>query len=145
MTKEELATRLDGRECGREVADHEMGAIKAAGLVVLYGASDDLLELRGVIYDELGAYHGRTAILFPYKNTVEAIDADCIRDLEEARQQVAAEDSRDRGNLVHARWCAKDYEGPWFIESPLPYAPFHILHKGRRYCRGIVLDVNELN
>ena len=144
MTKEELAAILNGRQYGQEVADHEMGVIKAAGLIVLFGESDDLLELRGAIYDEVGAYKGRSFVLFSYKDTYEIADLDQIKELEEARQQVAAEDSRDRGNVVKVVWGPKDVDATWLVTTPLPHAPFDILRRDRLFCRGLVIDVKDL-
>jgi hypothetical protein len=44
MTKEELAGKLDGREYGDEITQAEVEQAKDAGLVVVFGASDDLIE-----------------------------------------------------------------------------------------------------
>ena len=56
MTMETLAAILDGREIGSEITKAEADQAKAAGLVVVFGASDDLMEFRGAIYDEIGCY-----------------------------------------------------------------------------------------
>ena len=54
MTAKELAEILSGREVGEEIIWGEERDIKDAGLVVVYGYSDDNVELCGAINDEVG-------------------------------------------------------------------------------------------
>ena len=63
MTKEELAARLTGREYRDEITAAEEAEARAAGLVVVFGASDDLMEFEGAIRDEIGCYDGGTAMV----------------------------------------------------------------------------------
>ena len=58
VTKEQLAERLNGRQYGREITREEEKLAKESGLVVVFGASDDLCEMRGAIDDEFGCYDG---------------------------------------------------------------------------------------
>ena len=51
MTKEELAAMLNGREYGKEITKAEEEKAKANGLVVIYGYSDDNVELRRHLVD----------------------------------------------------------------------------------------------
>lgn len=61
MTKEELAARIDGCEYGRELTDVEIDLAKESGLVVVYGCSDDLMEMDGALTDEFDVYGGGNA------------------------------------------------------------------------------------
>lgn len=65
MTAKELAIELNGRDTGEEMEWGEAQDAKAAGLVVVYGYSDDNVELCGAINDEVGAYNGTTVYLTP--------------------------------------------------------------------------------
>lgn len=56
MTAKELAEMLSGRKYGMEITSEEARAAKDAGLVVVYGYSDDNVEFRGAIDEEVGAY-----------------------------------------------------------------------------------------
>lgn len=56
MTKEQLAERLNGRSYCNEITTDEEAAAISAGLVVVFGASDDLIEFRGAINDESDCY-----------------------------------------------------------------------------------------
>jgi hypothetical protein len=56
--KESFAARLNGRAYQSEITRAEEAEARAAGLVVVFGASDDLIELRGAIEGEVDAYDG---------------------------------------------------------------------------------------
>ena len=49
MTAKELAEMLSGREVGMEITPGETQDAKNAGLVVVYGCSDDNVEICGAI------------------------------------------------------------------------------------------------
>jgi hypothetical protein len=57
-TKEALARRLNGREYGTEITSDEEAAARKCGLVVAFGAPDDLIEFRGAFNDERDCYEG---------------------------------------------------------------------------------------
>src|SRR3546814_11339434 len=58
MNIKEAADLLNGREYTKEITRDEEAAFKAAGLVALFGARDDLAEFRGAWREEVGAYEG---------------------------------------------------------------------------------------
>lgn len=138
MTKEELAALLNGREYRQEMTREEEAAAKAAGLLVIFGASDDLTELRGAIHDEAGAYYG----------TVHRIDRhgfvgnwdDLNHDDEDECE--AYFKRKGQGIVVGARWSWQGYS--WWIEPDVPYAAFDIVEDGEKYCRGVVIDAAAL-
>lgn len=143
MTKEAMAARLNGREIGDE-RDGGVGATaKDAGLVIVFGASDDLMELEGAINDEFGCFAGRTAMidrvgLLGKRPDVDASDEELETWL--ARKKAAAQ--------IKAIWCPKDDAGniwtSWAYETDIPHATFDILDDGEIYCRGIVFELNAL-
>ena len=57
ITAKELAEKLNGRAYGDSFDDVKQEA-KESGLVIVYGASDDLMEFDGEIYDEGGCFDG---------------------------------------------------------------------------------------
>ena len=57
ITAKELAEKLNGRAYGDSFDDVKQEA-KESGLVIVYGASDDLMEFDGAIYDEGGCFDG---------------------------------------------------------------------------------------
>ena len=60
MTSKELAAQLDGNQYGNEITKEQEIIAAGNGLVVVFGYSDDNVELRGAIDDEVGAYDGTT-------------------------------------------------------------------------------------
>jgi hypothetical protein len=146
MTKESLANLLDGREYRKEIELVEVKQAKEAGLIVLYGASDDLLEAEGALNDEYSALNGVDLLLFtnPKTSELDGIETDLVREMDDPYEQVAALESQKRGNVVSALWDPKGMDLSWFITTDLPHATFNIFEDGELCCRGIVLDVKDL-
>lgn len=138
MTKEQLAALITGREYGEEISREEEAQARAAGLLVIFGASDDLTELRGALNDEAGAYDG----------AVHRIDRKgFIPTYEEASDngEEAVADyfkRKDGGIEVRANWAQDDYS--WVIETDVPHASFEIVEGDEKYCRGIVVAMADL-
>ena len=137
LSKELLAGLLTGREYGKEMLKEEVMQAKAAGLIVIFGASDDLMEMRGAIHDEFSCYSGGTALidsngLLPDRDNLEQDD-----ELKKffTRQPLARK--------VEALFCEEgDYA--WTFRTGVPHATFEIVEDGAPYCRGIVIDVADL-
>ena len=139
LTPADLAARLTGREYGSEMTNDEEAEAKAAGLVVVFGASDDLMEFRGAISDELGACGGATARvttsgLLP---RWEYVDKD---DEAEAEDYFRRKLSGFRE--VEACWDTDGYS--WVIKTDIPHATFEIVEDGDTYCRGIVFALADI-
>ena len=137
LSKELLAGLLTGREYGKEMVKEEEQQAKAAGLIVIFGASDDLMEFRGAITAEFNCYDGGMAHinakgLLPNRENVE--DDVELKDLF-ARQPSA--------RSIEALWTAEDGYS-WTYRTDVPHATFEIVEDGEPYCRGIVIDVPDL-
>ena len=101
MTKEQLAARLTGREYGDEITKQESDEAKKHGLLVVYGASDDLVEFSGYFCDEDGAWNG----------TVSRVDR---KGLLKKREQIDDDDDEELKDFfkrepnaakIEALWC----------------------------------------
>lgn len=145
MTKEELAAKLNGREYPFEMNVGEITEAKKAGLVILYGASDDLLEFAGAIYDELGAYDGTTVHVTPSGKIIESLESRCDSDDRKRCDFYAAWLKEQKTFSVTADWCPAEPECSWLITATVPGAAFDIMEDGELYCRGLVIDMNEVN
>lgn len=133
MTPKELASTLDGREYGNEIAPYEEQAAKVAGLVVAYGYSDDNVELRGAIDEEVGAFDGTT--VYVTKNGL-LDDPGC----EDCPHWAAA---RKEAKAIYTVW--HDEGGPcWTFETDIPHETFNIYEDGELFCVGIVFSVENL-
>jgi hypothetical protein len=136
VTKEELAGRLDGREYRAEITDHEEKLAKEAGLVVLFGASDDLAEFVGAIEDEEGAYDGGSGTELYLVDGKVFKEPDCQCEWAEAAKVGAL----SRGQKILARY---GQEG-WTYETEIPHATFNVMEDGELYCRGIVFALSSV-
>ncbi|OYO29375.1 hypothetical protein CD932_19015 [Janthinobacterium sp. PC23-8] len=137
MSKELLACLLTGREYGKEMLKEEEMQAKTAGLIVIFGASDDLMELRGAIDGEQYCPDGGTAL----------IDArGLLLDRDNIESDVHLRDFFAREPLarkVEALWDKEDGIS-WTYRTDVPHATFEIEEDGETYCRGIVIDVADL-
>jgi len=133
MTKEDLASILNGREYTKEITKEEAQQAKESGLVVVFGASDDLIEFRGAINDEAGGDDEDLVALTKEglpKNECDEVDCPYFEKLLENMPKIKVFWEKDG-------YC-------WKYEAPFPVAEFDIFEDGEKYCRGIVFDINSL-
>lgn len=139
MSKEKLAAELSGIQypAHRSITADQIASAKAAGLVIVFGASDDLMEFEGAIRDEFGCYNGGTAW----------VDAKGLLD----RSQIDDEDDDAIADFVKRRTDAKsiqaiwDQDGfSWIYETDIPHATFDVWEAEDGYCRGIVFALADL-
>jgi len=138
-TKESLAALLDGREIRNEVQGLDCPSIKAARLLIVYGASDDLVEFDGLFRDEAGAGGRATDIRFDEEGVPQEWE-EFINDsvtIETAKKQIAR---LENAKSLTAFWCRKDCS-PWTFETSLPHAKFKIMEDGEVFCEGLVIDM----
>jgi len=139
LTTKELAALLNGREIDDEITEAESKRAKENNLVVVYGASDDLMEFEGAIYDEMGAYQGTTVRL--NKNGI----VDCPRD---ADRDICYENCPyfhqvlKSAKTIKAIWGERNID--WTYETDIPHETFDIMEDGEVYCRGIVFSMDDL-
>lgn len=115
MTKEELATILNGKQYGTIPTRKEVSLAKENNLIIVYGASDDLCEFAGAIDDEFDCYNGGEIECENLPSTIEAI------------------------------WDEKDGEPLWSYKTDMPHAAFNLYDGNELYCVGMVIDLSEIN
>lgn len=134
MDTKTLAAQLNGRSYCHEITKEEEAIAKAAGLVVAFGASDDLLELRGAICDELGAYDGQTVHL-----TKEGLlENECGKDCPHFERLKAA------AVPLEIAWHDGGASPCWTFNTTIPHETFEIFEDGELYCRGIVFALADV-
>jgi len=102
-------------------------------LVVVFGLSDDLMEFRGAIDDEVDCYNGGTA----YLNEKGLFENDCMND-----NCPYAERDRGKCKTIIAAWNDSFKEEPaWTYETDIPHATFDIYEDGELWCVGIVFEI----
>ncbi len=138
MNAKQLAEMLNGREYMREISSVEEAMAKANGLVVVHGASDDLMEFRGAIYDEVGCYDGGSALV-DAEGVLEDWDS-ASESKESARRYMQRE---PHAKTIEALWCAEPGYS-WTYKTDIPHETFEIVEDGEPYCRGIVFSIQDL-
>ena len=138
MNAKELAAKLSGREYNCEITDAEAKQAKDAGLVVVFGASDDLIEFRGAVVDEGGCYDGGE-ILIDSKGVLPSWDS--ASECEESAQEYFERKAKAR--TIEALF-AKEGSCTWTYKTDIPHETFEIVEDGEPYCRGIVFSINDL-
>src|SRR5882672_7716985 len=117
MTKEEIALALNGLEYKQFQQRLKELELKQNGLVVVYGASDDLMELDGAIYDEFGCYGGGVA----YLNE----DGELLYPCENPCPHCDLESAMDAAREIEAVWNEEGYS--WTYRTFIPHATFDVL------------------
>lgn len=142
MTKEELAAQLSGIEYPCRIDKALIAQAKAAGLVIIYGASDDLMEFDGAFRDEVGCYNGGQAKV----DALGVLDRDQVDDDDD--EAIADYVTRSRtAQSIEALWHdgMSDASVPaWTYMTDIPHATFDVMDDGELYCRGIVLALADL-
>lgn len=142
MTPKELAERINGRQYRNEMDSELRELAKESGLVVVYGASDDLCELDGSIYDEAGCYGGGTLnfkrsgffnIPDEHLEVLEQYPASVLRAVNEGVAE------------FEANWCPEGVEGSpsWTYTVPFPHETFRIMEDDDLYCIGFVFLIDD--
>ena len=112
-----------------QFTEEEIQIAKDNGFVIVYGASDDLMEFDGAICDEEGCFDGgKVYVSETYVSSEVFSNSRCIE----------------------ALWCndeIKDADGSlieWVYKTDIPHETFMIYKDGKSYCRGIVFDIKDL-
>lgn len=136
LTKEELASKLNNNQYLNEISKELELQAKENGLVVVFGASDDLIELRGSIHDEYGA----GSIYFHKKNLVEFDNRfDNLKDQIEFLKSYGL-----KFNDIKSVWDDKEINASWSYKTDIPHSTFDIYEDDELYCRGIVFSLDDL-
>jgi hypothetical protein len=132
-TVAEIAKMLDGEEYGHHFPSPDVVLVaKESGIVICYGASDDLVELDGAWNDEAGA-PGTIALSDDGILNPECDDERCpheaARKAKSPQLKVIWHDSGDT--------C-------WTIETSIPHETFRIMEDGEVFGVGIVFAVKDV-
>lgn len=122
----EIAEKLNGIAYGEDISDIEAEA-KKHGIVIVMGASDDLMEFSGAIEDEGGCFDGGEVYF----------DRDGV-----------SQDDTERANVIEAIWCdgmnADGIPATWTYQTEIPHEKFNVWEDGELYCVGIVFSIEDI-
>lgn len=138
VTAKQIAELLDGMEYPVRIPSRVVRQAKEAGLVIVYGSSDDLMEFEGAITDEVGAYEGTTVQVDtegPLPD-FENLDKDDEGELEKYFKR------KGKGKTIEAMRCEESVYS-WTYKTDLPCETFEVVEDGAPYCRGIVFRLSD--
>ena len=144
MTKEQFAEMLNGRQYREEITLKECKAAEENGLVVIFGASDDLVEFRGAIYDEIGAWDGCKFAIAKPGTEIQRTDEDKYYRAKKIEVVEFEHWKQVAENKFEALWSPDELDCYWLIKTAMPHTTFDILEDGELYCRGVVIDIKDL-
>lgn len=129
MNIKDFAKSISGKEYGYpQFTKEEIETAKENGFVIVYGASDDLMEFEGAIYDEIGCFDGGSAWIGK-------------------GGQVSDAPIGVSGKEIEAIWCERSGGEEiitWTYETDIPHETFMIYEDGEPYCRGIVFSIDDV-
>ncbi len=139
MTKEQLAETLNGRKYGSEITLEESEQAKEAGLVVVFGYSDDNMMFEGAIQDEAGCFNGGEALVNADGLFVPDQICDSYNEYDPCK---LIQREMARCKTITAIWG----EGgcSWTYSTDIPHSTFSIFEGGELYCVGIVFSLSEV-
>lgn len=128
MKLKEFAEMLNGKEYGYpQFTEAELQIAKDNGFVIVCGASDDLMEFNGAIYDEGGCFdEGRVYF-----------DANGVN-----------QEGEERANCIQAVWSngvnRNGVPATWTYKTDIPCERFDVFEGDDLYCEGLVFSVEDL-
>lgn len=127
------AEKLDGRRYGDMLTNDEEGQLRDLGLVVVFGAGDELCEFCGAISDEVGCFDG---------NDIYVRADGVIANNDSSMFDSFVPDNNPDFAYIKACWDCDGYS--WTYETDIPHESFDILDGGSPYCIGIIFAVEDM-
>ncbi len=142
-TPQAIAEALNGMEYPLTIQKTIADAARISGVVIVYGASDDLMELDGAIRDEFGCYDGG-AIKVDAKGVLR--DWGSVKD-DGDKAEIAEWLERDKtAKEIKAIWEPAEPTGAsWAYETSIPHTTFDVMEDGQIYCRAIAFNLSDLS
>lgn len=157
-TIDDLANLLDGNEYGDELRNeynlNVEDICKKNNWVVVFGYSDDNLELRGAIDDEIGAWEGIVVKLVKpgdfylvdeYEETYQKAKETMFISIEDSELEELKKDNYKGTCVIECLWGPEDSDASWqFNCAGAPSVRFNIMEEGEIYAECLVIDLNKL-
>ena len=108
-------------------SDILMDVAKENGIVVIYGASDDLIEMDGYLRDEISHWDSNA-----WKRTFHlTVD------------KKLSWSSKNSVGKFTVNWCNGDFT--WEFSTDIPHETFSIFDEDRKFCKGIVFYAKDVD
>jgi len=141
MDKFEFAKLIDGQNRRKFPLKEVQQQAKDNELLFIFGRGDDIVEICGVICEEVDGYEGVKFYLTmdKKKEVVYPISADRG---ESPWGNVYIDQWRPRVE-IEAIWQDEEYPS-WIIKTELPHATFMLVDEDSDFCQGIVLEKKQI-
>ena len=148
MNIQDFAKILNGREYGDEISTTEEQVAKENKLLVVFGYSDDCVELRGVVDEE---FSEGTTIIFGRKGETIFIDTD-TDDVNGYEDFDGVFKRCKKLEAIQVSDCSVEPESyvtsehgmnGWEFKTDLPHAEFSIYEDEELYGKGLVIDMSD--
>lgn len=140
----QLRQQLHGCQYSREMTKDQEAFAKAHGLVVVFGYSDDNVELRGAIDDEVGASDG-TVLRITRFGVLPEWETFCCSGPDEI---AAAEYFAHKASgvaTIQARFSPDDKPGyTWAFDTAIPHLVFLVMEDGEAYGEGLIFALADV-
>jgi hypothetical protein len=137
MNKKEITEILNNMEYPCRISKELRDEACKKGIIIVYGASDDLICFDGAIRDEAGCYNGGEVLV-----DAEGFLPD-FGDIEEEEEMENYFVRKPNVKKIEALWCKEDGYC-WTYKTDIPHETFEIMEDGENYCRGIVFYMADL-
>ena len=159
QTIKDLAKLLNGNEYGDELLNEYKINVEDLcqknNWVVVFGYSDDNMELRGVVDDEIGAWEGVIVKLVkkgefylddPDNETYKKAKNTMFVPIEEDELKELQENNYKNTCVIEGLWSPEDSEASWQFNCSdnVPCARFNIMEEDEVYAECLVIDLNSL-
>lgn len=131
MTLEEVVEKLDGCQYLLEF-DKEYGKkLEKAGIVAVFGFSDDVTVFEGAWHDECYSK--------VYVNSSGIIHSDCPNDDEcpYYKREIS------KAKTIESLWDQNDEGFSWTYKTDIPHLTFKVMEDDKPYCKGIVFYAKD--
>jgi len=129
-----VAEMLDGLEYPDDPSQEIIEMAKENNMVIVFGSSDDLIEFRGAIRDEVSAWEGATVFISNI-GLFEECECECKYSISE----------KNKCSKVDAIWDDKDRNCSWSYKTDITHAEFKVMEDDDVYCYGIVFSLDDLS
>lgn len=121
----EIKSRIDKIDIKQEIPKDVQVLAKDNNILIAYGGSDDLLELRGAINEEYGAWEGFDP---------RVMSGDGRREIEVLKKLLSID-------LV-MNWCPNDeLSGNFTLKEGVEFEEFDIIEDEEVFCRGVIVQM----
>ncbi len=136
MNAYELANELDGKDYPLSISAELMAEVKASGLTVVTGSSDDIMSFCGAIDGEGDVYEGGEVLVSP-AGVLEDFD-----NLESEDEFDAYYAKKASAKPIEAFWYKDGVK--WSYNTSIPHETFELFKGGEVVCVGLVFPVSGI-